>query len=185
MPYSFQRYVSPVSCLDLLYTQHTNSYLLYSVECRCNTSKAKRTIRFCGFTFQQRCPIGIGLTLRKVWESNPPQPAQRHLPPVLKTGASTGTHASPCAIIQHASVSAKFVAWPVHLHGAGDSHTMRRGFSRVYERVGLAYVDFAWQACRLAGVIVAGSPLYAAGCLPAGRASQAARRRRPRTPRGR
>ena len=36
-----------------------------------NTSKAKRTIRFCGFTFQQRCPIGIGLTLRKVWESNP------------------------------------------------------------------------------------------------------------------
>lgn len=35
----------------------------------------------------------------KVWESNPPQPALRHLPPVLKTGASTGTHPSPSTIV--------------------------------------------------------------------------------------
>jgi len=35
----------------------------------------------------------------KAWESNPPQPAQRHLPPILKTGASTGTHPLPPTIL--------------------------------------------------------------------------------------
>lgn len=33
------------------------------------------------------------------WESNPPSPALRNRPPILKTGASTGTHALPPRII--------------------------------------------------------------------------------------
>ena len=35
----------------------------------------------------------------KAWESNPPQPALRHLPLILKTRASTGTHPFPSVIL--------------------------------------------------------------------------------------
>ena len=38
-------------------------------------------------------------TVGKAWESNPPQPALRRLPLILKTRAPTGTHPLPQIIV--------------------------------------------------------------------------------------